>query len=124
MRRIFQHYIPPAAYMAGILYLSLRSEPIEPVLFPHADKLNHLAAYAVMSALWMRTLIVRTTAGRALAASMAISFVFGALVEALQSYAPPRDASVLDAVANGIGAVIGAYAFKIFKARVKPAGEA
>lgn len=124
MRRVLLYYLPPAAYMAVILVLSLRPVPIEPSLFRHADKLNHFAAYAVMSALWMRAFAADKTTGRAIVVSILISFVFGAFVEALQSYAPPRDASLLDAAANGFGAVIGAYAFKIFKSRPKSVGEA
>jgi len=68
----------------------------------------------------MRALAGAEASGRALAASILISFVFGAFVEALQSYTPTRDASVMDVVANGLGAAIGAYAFKIFKSRLKP----
>lgn len=123
MRRFFLYYLPPAAYMAFILILSLRPVPAEPPLFRHADKLNHFAAYAVMGALWMRALAAGKTSGWVVVASISISFVFGAFVEALQSYTLTRDASLLDAAANGVGAVAGAYAFEMFALHCKGAKE-
>ncbi len=123
MRGVFRYHLPPAVYMAVILYLSLRPPPIGPPLFLHADKLIHFAAYAVMAALWMRTFARAEATGRAIAASILISFVFGAFVEVMQSYAPPREASLLDAAANGLGAIAGAYAFKRFARHGKTARE-
>ena len=66
-----------------------------------ADKWLHAIAYAAIAG------AVTYADGRALVGVLA-AIAYGGLVELLQAGVPYRSASVLDAVANGVGATIGA----------------
>lgn len=66
-----------------------------------ADKWLHAAAYATLAG------AVTFADGRAVVGVLA-AVAYGALVELLQFGVPYRSASTLDAVANGVGGLIGA----------------
>jgi VanZ family protein len=66
-----------------------------------ADKWLHAAAYAAVAG------AVTYADGRATAGVLG-AVAYGVLVELLQAGVPSRTASALDAVANGVGATIGA----------------
>ncbi|WP_323675375.1 VanZ family protein [Halorubellus sp. PRR65] len=67
------------------------------------DKWLHAVGYAVLAG------AVTYADGRAVVGVLA-AVAYGALVELLQLGVPYRSASALDAVANGVGAVVGALA--------------
>lgn len=74
------------------------------------DKAYHFAAYAAMGWLWVRA--TRSKEGfagpRAVIIAGVAAFLFGALVEMLQSFVPERTPDVIDAIVNGAGGVTGA----------------
>lgn len=106
-RRIVRHWAPTLAATAALIYASLR--PVEPAApaFLQADKLLHMAAYAVL-ALLLAHALARTTRLRpadvALAAIVWAS-ALGALLEQVQHYVG-RSCDFLDVVANVAGATL------------------
>lgn len=90
-------------WAAAVLYFSIIPPPEPPRGFWGIDKIEHIVAYGVLSLLFKRagwnwssnfiTITIVTT--------------FGIFVECLQYFHPPREASVGDALANGIGVFLG-----------------
>lgn len=106
MRRLWLH-APSVLYMALIFGLSHQSQL--PSVHSN-DKFVHFVAYAVMAALFVRSLwfdtgwAPRTVWGLAgLAAAL-----YGVCDEWHQSFVPGRDASVGDVAADALGALLGA----------------
>jgi VanZ family protein len=107
-------YAAPAAVWAGVLLaLALARDlgPLETVqIVPQQDKLYHFVEYFVLAAL-IAFALVRT--GRwvpleRFLLTVSLSALYGLLLEALQAFVPGRSASALDAVANTLGAIVGA----------------
>lgn len=107
-------WLPVAAYMALIFYLSSLPHPDENLpkfLFERlGDKLLHLVEYAILSVLCYRAF--RRAAG-SFAARRAVVFtimtvsLYGATDEVHQAFVPFRTASWLDWAADIAGGVIG-----------------
>ncbi|MFC2099416.1 VanZ family protein [Candidatus Bipolaricaulota bacterium] len=70
------------------------------VVFPGADKLFHAAEFAVFALLAWKAF------RRRLAPALLATLLFAALDEFHQSFVPTRDASVLDGLADAVGAVL------------------
>ena len=70
------------------------------------DKLLHVAGYAVLAVATLVALRARTA--RSLVAVVVVVTAFGGVVELLQGFVPGRGVSVLDLVADAVGAVLGA----------------
>jgi VanZ family protein len=73
----------------------------------HADKLVHLAGYAVLM-FWWAQLVVRERWKLAVAV-----ILFGVAVELLQGLTPDRQPDPLDALANSAGVLLGWLAARI-----------
>ncbi len=75
------------------------------------DKINHLAAYFVLSCLLYLTLIYQRKSeylfNKAAFATIVITLVYGALDEIHQMFIPGRFAEVLDWLADATGAILG-----------------
>jgi VanZ family protein len=108
-----------AAYMLLILFLSIMPKPGPLPEIWRIDKLYHFLAYAVMGFLWVWTLRGRARPAwradpawratrRIVIAAFVISTLFGVAMEVLQHFAPLRSLEVMDAVANALGALLGA----------------
>lgn len=98
----------------GIAYLSMMSGPAVPA--PDvSDKIRHFGAYAMLAipaAMWF---------GPGRAATVIVLTVYGAGLEIAQAvFTATREASVLDGVANALGAVAG-YLLVWFIARTRRA---
>lgn len=111
MTRYSRTYLSALAYMALIFVLSIRPMPAELPNIWQIDKVYHFAAYAVMGALWVRALGAKGKGARIIIVASIISALFGAFVEVCQAFTPTREASLLDALANGAGGVFGAFIF-------------
>jgi VanZ family protein len=73
----------------------------------HADKLVHLAGYAVLT-FWWAQLVIRQRW------KLAITVVlFGAAIELLQGLTPARQPDLLDALANSAGVLLGWLAARL-----------
>ena len=80
-----------------------------PPRFTRYDLIANVVAYApfgVFVALWPRRASPAARATLALACGFVLSFV----LETLQTFLPPRDASVIDLAANAFGALLGGFA--------------
>jgi VanZ family protein len=104
----------PAQVWAGIMLAMAITPDLGPLenvhLFEQQDKAYHFVEYVVLSNLIAFSLIRGTDLekGDQLKVSFLVPAVYGVLLEALQPLVPFRDASGLDALANILGAAIGA----------------
>jgi VanZ family protein len=108
------------ALMATIVYLSSQSKidlPDGP--WEGRDKLIHASVYGVLGVLYALTARRATT--RATAVAIAAAVIFGATDELHQSFVPGRDASLLDLVADTVGAAVGALVVAWYSVRRWPA---
>ena len=84
------------------------------------DKFYHAIAYAILGILVSKTVETDMTTKKNRKPITIIFFatltciIFGAVIELLQILTPPRTASLLDIIANGIGGVTGAIIFTAF----------
>ena len=95
-------------WMAALYYLSDQPSLPAPQLFPHQDKLMHATAYAILAALLLLSMPLRTagfTRHQALTAT-ALASLYGISDEFHQSFVPGRDADVFDWLADSSGALI------------------
>lgn len=86
-----------------------------PPLFPHQDKVMHLAEYTPFGWLSLKAFMPATTFG--FLVSVGFSLAYAASDEVHQSFVPGRETSVMDWVADAAGILISSYVYyiKIFK---------
>ena len=104
------------ACMAVVTYLSSLAQPdIPPGPWAWSDKLTHAAVFGTIGLLW--ALAAARPGARAVLAAVAITAAFGAADEFHQSFTPGRDASLLDLLADTVGATAGALLVTWYSAR-------
>ncbi len=122
MRKAFLYKAAAFSCTAVVLVLSVLPDLHPSPDIGNIDKAYHFLAYLVLGWLWAGAFLNAPSfkakgAPTAFAAAFAVSFMFGAAVEIIQSYIPYRDAEALDHLANGAGALAGAliqmYAYKL-----------
>jgi VanZ family protein len=108
-------WLPVAAYMALIFYLSSLPHPDEELpkfLFETlGDKLLHVIEYAVLAVLCYRAFRRAggpVAAGYAVMLAIAAASVYGATDEVHQAFVPFRTSAWSDWIADTVGAMIGA----------------
>lgn len=114
MKALFKYWAPVIVYMAFIMAVSIMPAPEELPLIPYIDKFYHLLTYLVLGVLLSRAF----NAGgkeRTILKPFAFAFLYGALIEVLQSFTPYRSAEALDAAANGLGGLAGSYIYLRYK---------
>jgi len=102
---------PPFLLAAFIFYSSGRPIPRPVAELEISDKLLHVAAYAVLAFLvsrWLGFQKPKASLKPIIALSVVISGFYGVTDEFHQSFVPSRNPDVLDAVADFIGAALGA----------------
>ena len=95
-------------WMAALYYLSDQPSLPAPELFPHQDKFIHATAYAILAALLLLSMPLRTpgfTRRQALTATLLAS-LYGLSDEFHQSFVPGRDADAFDWLADTSGALV------------------
>lgn len=70
-----------------------------------SDKFQHTGTYALL-AWWFGCAADRAGVGRRLSVALAL-VAMGTAIEGLQALLPPREPSLLDALANALGVVLG-----------------
>lgn len=80
-----------------------------PALFPHQDKVMHLAEYVPFGWLSLKTFMPATQFG--LLASVGLSLAYAASDELHQSFVPGREMSVMDWIADAMGILISSYIY-------------
>jgi hypothetical protein len=109
-RGFLSHVFPALLYVAIIFWLGSihTSLAIPQDLFPR-DKVNHLGAFGLLTWLSLRALRFELRAvaySRLIIASIAVSSLTGALLEAWQALFPYRSVELGDWVADTIGAAL------------------
>lgn len=116
MNRSFLRYIlPVAGYMAVVLAFSIAPSGDDPPGPWWEDKLEHLAAYAVMGVLLAR-LVKGYGKNRWVLAATLLATLFGLSMEAAQAFTSSREAGLGDAAANAVGALAGAASYSAVSA--------
>ncbi len=113
LARLIGLWLPVAAYMAAIFYMSSQSEPIPGLRLAHGtDKLAHAMAYSLLGYLMARATIGtwpnRRPVSMAFLGALAAS-LYGVSDEIHQSFVPGRVPCVGDVLADAFGAFLGAY---------------
>lgn len=118
MSRFATRILPALAWVALICYFSTRELDYVPPSFWSADKLMHAGAYSVLGFLSARAFSRGRAGSSVLAAATLSAFVLGGVLELYQATLPGRAAEVLDAAANGAGALAGSVVYGAASARV------
>lgn len=119
MRGFSRYWLPLIAYGALIFAQSSFPAPAMPPLFTVSDKLLHLAAYAVMGALFYRAFRFqwpRAAPGALFWAAAAATALYGMSDELHQYFVPFRSADPLDWAADAAGGILGAGALRVWQA--------
>ena len=90
-------------FVGLVVYLSLMSDPPEPLSFPDADKLEHGLAYAAL-ALWFCQIYLRRPSRMMVVAAL---IAMGVAVEFMQGWSGYRYFDIRDMLANSLGVFLG-----------------
>jgi VanZ family protein len=121
-KKVLLVYIPLIVYW--LILFTATSIPVEKLpSIGLSDKVNHLMAYFVLSALVYLTLIFQRKSrflfNYAPVATLIISIFYGIADELHQMLIPGRSAEVLDWAADALGAVLGILLVFFLKNRLK-----
>lgn len=107
-------WLPPAVYCILIFIQSAGPAPDGLPKFCYSDKLMHFLGYAVLGFLFCRAFSGAwpdRAAGSAIFAGAVATFVYGVTDEWHQAFVAERSADVLDAGADGLGGLAGAFIY-------------
>jgi len=122
LKRFTITWLPLIAYCLFIYIQSSYPSPESLPSFEFSDKLLHFAAYTVMGILFYRayqTLPIKNNIQLLLLLSLISASLYGISDEIHQSFVPERDGSLLDVVADVLGAVCGVYVYHRWVRSVK-----
>ena len=91
--------------------LSSQSNLPSPYEFPESDKVVHVLVYAPLGFLMVYALSRSTSSANLIFFGAFLAFLYGLTDEIHQAFVPGRDASALDAMADGTGAMIGSFIY-------------
>ena len=101
---------PVIVYCGAIFAQSSFSTPSVVPSFFMSDKLEHIAAYAVMAILFYRAFVrqrVGASPVKNAVFAIACTVLYGISDEVHQSFVPARSAEVFDVIADAVGALAG-----------------
>jgi VanZ family protein len=110
LKRFTITWLPLVAYCLLIYIQSSHPSPESLPSFEFSDKLLHFAAYAVMGVLFYRayqTLSFKKNIQLLVLLSVISASLYGISDEIHQSFVPYRDGSILDVIADVLGALCG-----------------
>jgi VanZ family protein len=111
-------WIPFGIWVAVVFGLSSVPNLGPPdVGLPMADKFCHLGEYGMLGILFARAQLPGVSWRRALVSGALLGLLIGAIDESYQSGTPGRDVSALDALADTVGAALGALMWTLWNAR-------
>ncbi len=117
------HWLPAAALMATIVYLSGQPSPdvsdVDSIDYV-AKKAGHLVGYAALAVSFAIGLRATRWSGRALPIAFALAVAFAISDEVHQAFTN-RTSSVLDVGIDAVGAAIGLWLFALLSARYRGA---
>lgn len=111
------NWLPLIIYCLAIYIQSDLPSPERLPSFQFSDKILHFLAYAVMGLLFYRayqTLRIKDDRRMLILLSVVSATLYGISDEIHQYYVPFRDADILDAVANTLGALCGVYLYHLW----------
>jgi VanZ family protein len=120
LRLFAVNWLPVILYCLAIYIQSDFPSPERIPSFQFSDKVLHFLAYAVMGVLFYRayqTLRIKDNLRMLTLLSVVSASLYGISDEIHQYFVPFRDADILDAVANTLGALCGVYLYHLFKAK-------
>lgn len=109
LQRFFFFWLPLIGYMLLIFILSSEPAPEDIPDIWNFDKLLHFSAYGVLGILWFRALkkhLGEVRNKKLLFLSFLFATFYGISNEIHQHFIPEREASIADAIANGLGAYV------------------
>jgi VanZ family protein len=109
LQRFFLFWFPLVGYMVLIFILSSEPAPEDIPDIWNIDKLIHFMVYGVLSILWLRALKrhwAKVRNKKLIFLSFLFATLYGISNEIHQHFIPHRDASIADALANGLGAYL------------------
>ena len=111
-KSIMKHWITAILCAAFIFYLSGRQSLGVP-LFPYADKILHIIAYAVLAFFISRALCKAHSVGyfNIILMGMFITGIYGLTDEVHQLFVPTRSADPFDLLADFFGGLIGSIIY-------------
>lgn len=109
-----------ALIMLWTLWMALTPDPAITLTFPYGDKLLHATTFCCLMGWWGN--VYRARHPRAWAALGCLAF--GVFIEFAQWLDPPRDADVLDVLADGVGILVALPLLRTPLARVLASVEA
>ena len=105
------HWVPAAFYMVFIFILSSQPNLLLPYPFAEADKVYHIAAYALLGILITYALVGSGITTNVVLLASLLALLYGLADEFHQSFIPGRNLSAFDMLADGVGALIGSYLY-------------
>ena len=109
------YWFPIFVYCTLIYIQSSYPSPEEVPQLPYIDKVLHFAAYALLSALFLRALKmlpIKDNIRLITILGITLSSLYGISDEIHQHYVPYRDADIMDALADIIGSIFGVYIYQ------------
>ena len=117
LKNFLYYWLPVILYCLAIYIQSDLPASEHIPSFEFSDKVLHFLAYAVMGILFYRayqTLRIKDNPQMLLLFSVVSASVYGISDEIHQYYVPFRDAEILDAIANFLGAVCGVTLYHLW----------
>ncbi len=117
LKQFTLYWLPLIIYCLVIYIQSNLPSPESIPSFQFSDKVLHFCAYAVMGVLFYRayqTLRFKDNWRKLMLLSVVSASLYGVSDEIHQYFGPFRDADILDAVANTLGALCGVYLYHLW----------
>jgi VanZ family protein len=111
MVRRLVHWIPVLLYMGLIFILSSQSSLPALYQFPESVKVAHVLLYSPLGFLMVYALSRSAPSANLIFLAAFLAFLYGLTDEIHQYFVPGRNASALDLIADGTGAIIGSFIY-------------
>jgi VanZ family protein len=125
LKRFVFYWLPLIVYCLLIYIQSDYPSPEKLPSFKFMDKVLHFVAYGVMGILFYRayrTLRIKNRRQILILLSIVSASLYGISDEIHQHFIPYRNADLLDVMADILGAICGAYLYRLWASQKEPAG--
>ena len=120
MPNIIKYWFPPVVFCLLLFIQSSFPSPIKEPDVPFFDKYLHLLAYAILGALFYRAYATQRIGGnksKVAVLSILSAGLYGISDEIHQYFVPGRNADIMDAAVDFIGAVCGVLCYQYLAKR-------
>jgi len=122
LEKFLRYWLPVWILCMAIFIQSSFPSPEQLPDFNYSDKLLHVGAYAVLSALFFRAIRAGKPSSKTVYTIMlcvVFTTLYGVSDEVHQHFVPSRSADMMDVMADFIGSVLGAISGAVFLSRSK-----